>query len=222
MKTRNKLGEPEQEEYVFRHLCCHASVLPTLPTGESCRTRMKVRMSTRRYLVPLLSALLLASVAFPSQASVGLGAQIFGSIPVVTGSLGFSNMVADLGLGFQNSGTVGMSFGMLWYCADLKYRVPLAEKLLYVYAGGGAIGVSANATLAYGDITASASGTALGAVIVGGLEVSFARYHVPLSLLGGLDWISVSSLALNVGGATTSIPLGISGLGWHVGVRWDF
>ena len=67
-----------------------------------------------------------------------------------------------------------------------------------------------------------ASSSAVGVNLLGGISVNAAGLGVPIVLFGGLNYVLFGAMTVQVGGISVSVPIAISGLAWHVGLRWDF
>jgi len=120
-----------------------------------------------------------------SSTGFGIGAKILGQIPLAFARFRFGALAVEAG--------VGLSSGTLVYDVIGRYQLGLISNILYVYAGGGMLGVP---------------GGGAGLEVLAGGEFSLVGIvGVPLAFFGGIDWLSIG---------------GFSFQGWHVGLRWDF
>ena len=166
----------------------------------------------------------LGIACFSLQAQIGIGAKFLGKVPFVIANAKFGSIGGEIGAGLNTYGALGVGVTMVWYCANGKYYVPLSlfGSSLSPYVGGGIVGIYVNSTISIMDYEASISGSAIGFEGLGGIEYSLAAFRIPLALFGGMSWVSLSELQLSSSGETSTIPIGVSGLSWHVGIRWDF
>ena len=151
-----------------------------------------------------------------SATGLGIGGKLLRSVPFLIGNLRTSAFDFELGV---SASTMGLSTGSvtaLWFAGSMRYRLAgaLASAPVTPYVGVGAIGL----TILEEGITASALGTDLGL----GIEAHGASLGLPVALFGGLDYIFFGDLTVSIGGISLSVPIGISGFSWHVGLRWDF
>ena len=147
---------------------------------------------------------------------IGVGGKFLRSVPFVIGNLRVGRIDVEVGLGPSSLSVGGAAASALWYSISARYRFfPPSQGLsISPYLGAGGVGMTLRAP--------GASSSAVGVNLLGGISVNAAGLGVPIVLLGGLNYVLFGAMTVQVGGISVSVPIAISGLAWHVGLRWDF
>lgn len=188
-------------------------------------------MTRKRIFSILVMLVAVCCVCGSLQGRVGVGIELLDRLPLVIGNLGWNNLGFVAGIGLVPTGEieqiVEQAFGsdidmspVIVYSATARYFLPLPilDSAIRPYLGGGIIGGYCR-MLAWGI---SASMVGLGLELLGGLEVNFASYGIPLAIHGGATWVYVDKAVVSVMGESESFPVELGGFLGHLGFQWFF
>lgn len=159
--------------------------------------------------------------------TVGIGVEVLAGQPLLAIRVGFQGLNAGaagtMWTTSESEGDLTMSMTFFLFTSDIAYCFPLIDNTLGVYIGGGVDGGLLWLTEDYPPyFSISAVGVGLGAMGRAGLQVSLFSLGVPIVFYGGASWLSLQSITISADGYTESIPVGVSGLTWHIGVMIAF
>ncbi len=162
-------------------------------------------------------------VAPPAQAEgpsfrLGLGAKLVSGIPFAVGAVQYGALGADVGAGIGSQDVRGTNVTLFWYDVLAKYLFTLPWDFLKPYIGGGAIGLGASAPVQIEGMPVTVTISALGGHLTSGVELRFGNLAV---FLGG-DFLLLTEMKITAAGISLSAPIAYGGLGYHIGVRYDF
>jgi len=149
-------------------------------------------------LILLIISLTLINLSALSEKRLSLGGGVVGSSPKVVGSYRWNSLGLTAGLGFNGSKTA-LSTGARYYFSffeNLAAEPYLGAGLLFTTkenTGPSPPPAPPNPNLSRSSNTDGGGGNSIAAALTGGLEISFSRSNLPVSLWAGIVYIPGSS-----------------------------